>query len=77
MTNQGKDYALTVEQIVNGLRIEIKKHFMPDHSCLTCDHFREDLETCQHSNHCGVRPPVRVIVYGCALHMNSSEDIPF
>ena len=77
MTNQGKDYALTVEKLVNRLRAEIKEHFMPDHSCLTCDYFQEHAELCQHSHHPNVRPPARVLAYGCALHENADQDIPF
>lgn len=72
-----KDYLASVEKLVGTLRTGIKEIVRPDRSCLTCDHFREDLETCQHSQHSGVRPPARIIAYGCALYENYDEDIPF
>lgn len=46
-------------------------------SCLRCDHFREDLEACQHKQHSGQRPPARIIAYGCVLFENIGDDIPF
>lgn len=46
-------------------------------SCLRCDFFGEVLELCQHPQHAGVRPPARIIAYGCVLWENLSDDIPF
>jgi hypothetical protein len=43
-------------------------------SCLSCDHFREDNENCQLAN---VRPPARVIAFGCESWENIDEDIPY
>jgi hypothetical protein len=55
----------------------IRESVQAPRTCLTCDSFREDLEQCQHPQHAGVRPPVRIIAYGCILHMNMDDDIPF
>lgn len=40
-------------------------------TCLTCDMFNEETETCSKY---AVRPPARVIAYGCEHYV---EDIPF
>jgi len=40
-------------------------------SCLNCELFNRDLETCQLA---GARPPVKVVVFGCPKW---TLDIPF
>lgn len=40
-------------------------------TCLTCDTFNEETETCRKWN---AKPPARIIAYGCDEYI---EDIPF
>lgn len=40
-------------------------------SCLTCDNFNEPNETCRLN---GLRPPARVIAFGCECY---EDEIPF
>jgi hypothetical protein len=42
-------------------------------TCMTCVHFQESNEVCKRYN---LRPPARVIAYGCKDYMNE-EEIPF
>ena len=44
-------------------------------SCITCDHFNEPNETCKISNN--MRPPARIIAYGCPKYESIDDDIPF
>lgn len=46
-------------------------------SCLVCEHFNHETEICKAYN---VRPPARIIVFGCKNYEESSNidgDIPF
>lgn len=43
-------------------------------SCLTCDHFKESNELCELVN---VRPPAKVIAFGCEKYQNIDDEIPF
>lgn len=50
---------------------------LPEHvvkSCITCDNFEEETETCKKFN---ARPPARIIAIGCGDYENINEDIPF
>lgn len=62
------------------LLVEVIKDVSPSNmlfqSCLVCEHFGED-EICKQFN---VRPPARIIVFGCTKFEESShidDDIPF
>jgi hypothetical protein len=44
-------------------------------TCLSCDNFVESSEGCKLSNM--MRPPARVIAFGCANYDNLDQDIPF
>lgn len=48
-------------------------------SCLSCDHFREDIEVCNNPKATPqpARPPARIIAFGCQHYDNFDEDIPF
>lgn len=43
-------------------------------SCLTCDHFNEPEEVCKKYK---MKPPARVIAFGCESYFSSDEEIPF
>jgi len=43
-------------------------------SCLNCDLFNEETETCKKWNS---RPPARVIAFGCGDWENVDDTIPF
>ncbi len=45
----------------------------PYRNCLNCQHFVEGLENCKRWN---MRPPARVIAYGCPDHLDV-EGVPF
>ena len=55
----------------------IRENVQAPRTCLTCDAFDEPMETCQHPQHAGIRPPARIIAYGCVLHVDTNSDIPF
>jgi len=44
-------------------------------TCLTCDNFNEDKETCSAFEN--QRPPARVIAFGCDMYDSFDDDIPF
>lgn len=46
-------------------------------SCISCDHFREDIEVCNKTLPVAMRPPARVIAFGCPAWENLDDDIPF
>lgn len=55
---------------------EVTPHNMLFQSCLVCEHFGEN-EVCKQFN---VRPPARIIVFGCEKFeegSNFDDDIPF
>lgn len=54
-----------------------RHHVSAPRTCLTCGEFDEAHELCQHPQHAGVRPPARIIAYGCVLHFDIDQDIPF
>ena len=43
-------------------------------SCITCETFNESTEVC---NKYKMKPPARIIAFGCPDYNNISEDIPF
>lgn len=45
-------------------------------SCITCQHFNEEKETCALATPEPMRPPARVIAYGCIAYVDN-DDIPF
>lgn len=45
----------------------------PFRSCINCLNFKEDQEICVLANQ---RPPAKVIVFGCPMHVDI-KDIPF
>lgn len=62
------------------LLVEVIKDVTPSNmlfqSCIVCEHFGED-EICKQFN---VRPPARIIVFGCVKFEESSnidDEIPF
>ncbi len=62
------------------LLVEVIKDVTPSNmlfqSCIVCEHFGED-EICKQFN---VRPPARIIVFGCSKFEETSNldgDIPF
>lgn len=68
---QGKLFNAVVEVLK-----EVTPNNMMFQSCLVCEHFGEN-EICKMFN---VRPPARIIVFGCAKFEESSSidgDIPF
>jgi len=44
-------------------------------TCVTCEHFDKDAETCKLAD--GQRPPAKVIAYGCDSYTFEFDDIPF
>jgi hypothetical protein len=46
-------------------------------TCLTCDLFDEEREVCMHPQQANLRPPARIIAYGCIHHIDTDSDIPF
>lgn len=42
-------------------------------NCLNCKHFSEAAETCALSQ--GMRPPARVIVFGCPAYKNTTDEV--
>jgi hypothetical protein len=55
---------------------QVTPHNMLFQSCIVCEHFGEN-EVCSRYN---VRPPARIIVFGCQHYEESShidDDIPF
>ncbi len=62
------------------LLVEVIKDVTPSNmlfqSCIVCEHFQEN-EICKLYN---IRPPARIIVFGCKNYEESShidDDIPF
>lgn len=53
-------------------KIQDEKHY-PYRNCLNCQHFVEVDENCKRW---GMKPPARVICYGCSDH-EDIETIPF
>lgn len=47
----------------------------PYQSCITCNHFTESTELC--SAYGNMRPPARVIAFGCGVKYDDKDDIPF
>lgn len=43
-------------------------------SCLTCEYFKEETETCMMFN---AQPAARVIAFGCETYSNITEELPF
>ena len=44
-------------------------------TCVTCNNFNQDVETCKLSDN--MRPPAKVIAYGCSKFQDYDIDIPF
>lgn len=68
---QGKLFASVMEVLK-----EVTPKNMMFESCLVCEHFQEN-EICKMFN---VRPPARIIVFGCEKFKESNnpdDDIPF
>lgn len=56
---------------------EVSPSNMLFQSCIVCEHFNNETEICAQFN---VRPPARIIVFGCVKYTESSHidgDIPF
>ncbi len=69
---QGKLFASVMEVLK-----EVTPKNMMFESCLVCEHFETDTESCKMFN---VRPPARIIVFGCEKFKESDNpdmDIPF
>lgn len=68
---QGKLFAAVMDVLK-----EVTPKNMMFQSCLVCEHFQEN-EICKMFN---VRPPARIIVFGCEKFKESSNpdfDVPF
>jgi hypothetical protein len=68
--------ASRLEKLVTDTIKEVSPSNMLFQSCIVCEHFGEN-EVCVKYN---VRPPARIIVFGCATFEESShidDDIPF
>lgn len=44
-------------------------------TCVTCDKFDKGAETCKLTEN--MRPPAKVIAYGCDRFVHEHDDIPF
>ena len=44
-------------------------------TCVTCERFDKDNETCKLTE--GLRPPAKIIAYGCDSYAFEFDDIPF
>jgi hypothetical protein len=44
-------------------------------TCVTCEHFDKDNETCKLTE--GLRPPATVIAHGCDRFIHEHDNIPF
>lgn len=68
--------ASRLEKLITDTIKEVTPNNMLFQSCIVCEHFREN-EICAKYN---VRPPARIIVFGCIKFEESShidDDIPF
>lgn len=70
-TARKQNITLLAQELAAELETVIDRHLR---SCLTCMYFKEDAEVCEHKQNSGLRPPARVIAFGCKLY---SEEIPF
>lgn len=55
----------------------IRESVQAPRNCLTCDLFDEAREVCLHPQQANLRPPARIIAFGCVLHIDTDADIPF
>lgn len=56
-----------------GLKIEAPDHLGMTTSCINCVSFNEPIEICNKWN---IRPPARVIAFGCPDYFDA-EEVPF
>lgn len=64
-------------QLCHSVEKAIREQVQAPRTCLNCDLFDEPHELCNHPQHAGIRPPARIIAYGCVLHFNTTDDVPF
>lgn len=70
------EIAAKLSQLIENTIKDVTPHNMLFQSCIVCEHFGEN-EICAKYN---VRPPARIIVFGCQNYEESShidDDIPF
>lgn len=71
------ELASKLSKLIADTIAEVAPSNMLFQSCIVCEHFNNDTEVCSQFN---VRPPARVIVFGCVKYTESShidDDIPF
>lgn len=70
------ELAAKLSQLIENTIKDVSPNNMLFQSCIVCEHFGEN-EICSRYN---VRPPARIIVFGCQNYEESSHidgDVPF